>query len=115
MSTSTREIEPLVRLSDLDEYRQGLSHRLSNDWDDEKFTAYRVRFGVYGQKQPGVQMVRIKIPGGVVPLAWLPVLARYNREFCKGDLHITSARIFSPISCPWSARPTRWSFCIPTV
>ncbi len=100
MTIVQREIEPLVRLSDLDEYRQGLSRRLSNEWDDEKFTAYRVRFGVYGQKQPGVQMVRIKVPGGVVPLAWLPVLARYNREFCKGDLHITTRQDFQSYFVP---------------
>jgi sulfite reductase (NADPH) hemoprotein beta-component len=95
-----REIEPLVRLSDLDEYRRGLARRLSGEWDDEAFTSYRVRFGVYGQKQPGVQMIRIKIPGGVVPTPWLNVLARYNREFCKGDLHITTRQDFQSYFVP---------------
>lgn len=82
--------EPLVRLSDLDEYRKGLGRRLAGAWDDERWTAYRVRFGIYGQKQPGVQMVRIKIPGGVIPVAWLPVLAEANRDFAEGDAHITT-------------------------
>ncbi len=92
MSTAatTDEIEPLVRLSDLDEYRRGLVRRLDGEWDEDTWTGFRVRFGVYGQKQPGVQMVRIKIPGGVVPLAWLGVLARFNRQFCQGDVHITT-------------------------
>jgi sulfite reductase (NADPH) hemoprotein beta-component len=84
------DIEPLVRLSDLDEYRAGLTERLAGRWDEEKWTGYRVRFGVYGQKQPGVQMVRIKIPGGILPLPWLTTLARFNREFCQGDVHITT-------------------------
>ncbi len=93
MSTAaiiTDKIEPLVRLSDLDEYKRGLVRRLEGEWDEETWTAFRVRFGVYGQKQPGVQMVRIKIPGGVVPLAWLGVLAHFNRQFCQGDVHITT-------------------------
>lgn len=97
---SFREIEPLVRLSDLDEYRQGLVKHLSGEWDAEAFTSYRVRFGVYGQKQPGVQMIRIKIPGGLVPTPWLSTLARYNREFCKGDLHITTRQDFQSYFVP---------------
>ena len=82
--------EPLVSLGDLDEYRAGLRHRLNGDWDEDKWTGFRTRFGVYGQKQPGVQMVRIKIPGGIVPAPWLSVLAEFNRRFCQGDVHITT-------------------------
>lgn len=84
------QAEPLVRIEDLAEYRQGLARHLSGEWDAEQWTAYRVRFGVYGQKQPGVQMVRIKIPGGVVPVAWLKVLADVNRTYAVGDAHFTT-------------------------
>jgi sulfite reductase (NADPH) hemoprotein beta-component len=87
---STPTAEPLVSLSDLAEYRVGLSHRLAGDWDEDKWTGFRTRFGVYGQKQNGVQMVRIKIPGGVLPKEWLTVLAEFNRRFCQGDVHITT-------------------------
>ncbi len=99
-AAATREIEPLVRLSDLDEYRVGLSHRLAGDWDDDKWTGFRTRFGVYGQKQPGVQMMRIKIPGGLVPLPWLWVLAQFNRKFCQGDAHITTRQDFQTYFVP---------------
>ncbi len=84
------ETEPLVRLSDADEYRQGLGRRLSGEWDEERWTGFRVRYGIYGQKQPGVQMIRIKVPGGVLPIERLRVLAEFGRRFCKGDLHITT-------------------------
>ncbi len=87
---STPTAEPLVSLSDLSEYRVGLAHRLDGDWDEDKWTGFRTRFGVYGQKQPGVQMVRIKIPGGVLPRSWLTTLAEFNRRFCQGDVHITT-------------------------
>ncbi|MBI5164191.1 MAG: nitrite/sulfite reductase [Magnetospirillum sp.] len=83
-------IEPLARLGDLGEYRSGLDRHLSGEWDDERWTAWRVRFGVYGQRQPGVQMVRIKIPGGIVPTPWLKVLARVNRVYAQGDAHLTT-------------------------
>ncbi|BAE51013.1 nitrite/sulfite reductase [Paramagnetospirillum magneticum] len=87
-------IEPLVRSSDLAEYRQGLERHQSGEWDAERFTAFRLRYGVYGQKQPGVQMVRIKIPGGIVPTPWLKTLARVNRDFAKGPAHITTRQDF---------------------
>ena len=31
---------------------------------DEKFRRFRLQHGIYGQRQPNIQMVRIKIPGG---------------------------------------------------
>lgn len=82
--------EPLVHDSDLVEYREGLARRLNGDWDEDTWTAYRVRFGVYGQRQPGVQMVRIKIPGGIMPTAWLKPLAAVNRAYCDADAHVTT-------------------------
>ncbi len=88
--SSVSSAEPLVSLSDLEEYRVGLSHRLGGDWDEDKWTGFRTRFGVYGQKQPGVQMVRIKIPGGVLSRDWLTTVAEFNRRFCQGDVHITT-------------------------
>ena len=87
-------VEPLVSLGDVQEFRTGLTHALAGDWDDEKWTAYRVRFGVYGQKQPGVQMVRIKIPGGIVPVSWVKAIAKVNREYAQGDAHITTRQDF---------------------
>ena len=85
--------EPLTRLSDLDEYRKALARFKSGEWDDEQWTAFRLRFGIYGQLQPGVQMVRIKIPGGVLPLRWALAIARANREYCAaghGNIHVTT-------------------------
>ena len=92
--------EPLVRLSDLDEYRQGLARILSGEWDDERWTAFRVRFGIYGQRQAGVQMVRVKVPGGIVPVAWLKTLAEVNRTFAGGPAHITTRQDFQLYHVP---------------
>lgn len=89
-ASNVSQSEPLVRMSDLAEYRDALGKHLGGQWDDERWTAYRVRFGVYGQKQPGVQMVRIKIPGGILPVAWARTIAEANRRFAVGDAHFTT-------------------------
>ena len=34
--------------------------------DNAEFTPYRLRQGVYGQRQPDVQMIRVKLPGGIL-------------------------------------------------
>ncbi|MBI2765628.1 MAG: nitrite/sulfite reductase [Chloroflexi bacterium] len=41
---------------------------LNGEWDETKFIGFRLKQGVYGQRQPGVQMIRCKLPfGGVTP------------------------------------------------
>ncbi|HYD29753.1 MAG TPA: nitrite/sulfite reductase, partial [Azospirillaceae bacterium] len=97
--------EPLVRLEDLDLYRAGLEQHRAGAWDDERWTAFRVRFGIYGQRQPGVQMVRIKIPGGIVPVAWLRVLAHANRTFAQGDAHVTTRQDLQIYHVPLERTP----------
>ncbi len=99
------EAEPLVRLSDVDEFRAGFRRRVSGEWDEDRWTAHRVRFGTYGQKQPGVQMIRIKVPGGILAVDKLRVLADYNREFCKGDLHFTTRQDVQSYFVPFERSP----------
>src|SRR5215475_4919415 len=41
---------------------------LSDERDRAAFTGFRLKQGVYGQRQPDVQMIRVKLPfGGVTP------------------------------------------------
>lgn len=97
--------EPLVRDSDLADYRRGLERHRQGEWDGERFTAFRLRFGVYGQKQPGVQMVRIKIPGGRLTPAWLRTIAQANRRFAQGDAHLTTRQDVQIYSVPLEQSP----------
>ena len=47
-----------------------LNHKIdlfnSDKIDEEKFRHFRLTRGVYGQRQVGVQMIRIKIPYGKI-------------------------------------------------
>ena len=58
--------------------------------DEEKFRSLRLARGVYGQRQSGVQMVRLKLPFGKVTSEQLHRIANVSDEYSKGRLHITT-------------------------
>jgi len=64
-------------------FREGKIH-------DEKFRSLRLARGVYGQRQPGVQMVRIKLPFGKVTFQQLLRIADVADEYGSGNLHLTT-------------------------
>ncbi|WP_158994964.1 HEPN domain-containing protein [Mucilaginibacter sp. L196] len=57
---------------------------------DEKFRSLRLARGVYGQRQPGVQMVRIKLPFGKVTFQQLLKIADVSDEYASRNLHLTT-------------------------
>ena len=57
---------------------------------DDKFRSVRLARGIYGQRQPGVQMVRIKRPYGKVTSAQLRRICEVSDEYSTGRLHITT-------------------------
>ncbi len=57
---------------------------------DEKFRSLRLARGVYGQRQEGVQMIRIKLPFGKVTSEQLTRIAKVSDEYSNGHLHITT-------------------------
>ena len=56
----------------------------------ERFRAFRLGHGIYGQRQPGVQMVRVKIPSGILNGRQLHRLADISEEFSTGVSHLTT-------------------------
>jgi len=64
-------------------FRDGTIH-------EEKFRSLRLARGVYGQRQPGVQMVRIKLPFGKVTFKQLLRIADIADEYGSGNLHLTT-------------------------
>lgn len=57
---------------------------------DDKFRSLRLARGVYGQRQLGVQMIRIKLPYGKVTSNQLRRIAQVSDEYSTGRLHITT-------------------------
>lgn len=64
-------------------FREGKIH-------EEKFRSLRLARGVYGQRQPGVQMVRIKLPFGKVTFKQFLKIADIADEYGSGNLHLTT-------------------------
>ena len=58
--------------------------------DGEKFRSLRLARGIYGQRQEGVQMVRIKLPYGRVNSNQLRRICKVSEEYSIGRLHITT-------------------------
>ena len=58
--------------------------------DDDKFRSLRLVRGIYGQRQPGVQMVRIKLPLGRVTTKQLRRIADISDEYASSNLHATT-------------------------
>jgi sulfite reductase (ferredoxin) len=72
------DLEKKIRL-----YREGKI-------DDDKFRSLRLVRGIYGQRQPGVQMVRIKLPLGRVTTKQLRRIADISDEYASSNLHATT-------------------------
>lgn len=58
--------------------------------DDDKFRSLRLARGIYGQRQPGVQMIRIKIPYGRMTTEQLLKIADISDEYASSTLHATT-------------------------
>jgi sulfite reductase (ferredoxin) len=53
---------------EFDDFDTESTRFLKGDLEEEAFIKFRLKQGVYGQRQPNVQMVRVKLPlGGVTP------------------------------------------------
>ena len=63
----------------------------SGELDNAFFTPFRLRQGVYGQRQPDVQMIRVKIPGGILTPEAMEGLGEVSDKYAPlGKGHITT-------------------------
>jgi sulfite reductase (ferredoxin) len=58
--------------------------------DDDKFRSIRLARGIYGQRQPGVQMIRIKLPFGRITTKQIRRIADISDEYASSNLHATT-------------------------
>jgi sulfite reductase (NADPH) hemoprotein beta-component len=77
--------------ADIDEFVSTLEKFESGELGPDQWRMFRLVRGTYGQRQPGdVQMLRIKIPQGILSAPQLEVLARVGEQFSRGFGHITT-------------------------
>ncbi len=77
--------------------------------DDDKFRSIRLARGIYGQRQPGVQMIRIKIPYGRLSIRQLRRIADLSDEYASGNLHATTRQDIQIHYVSLDRTPELWS------
>lgn len=90
MQSFRTEIENPVVERDIIELEKKIRLFKDGKVDEERFRSLRLARGVYGQRQAGVQMIRIKIPYGRLTGDQLLRIADVSDEFSTGRLHITT-------------------------
>ena len=96
MSTSVEQGKRVNRPSiiqyrdeELQEYRERVQAFRRGEIPEKEFMAFRLRLGVYGQRQPEAQMFRVKIPGGLLHADQLDALGEIVDRYAplkKGHL-----------------------------
>ena len=90
MQSFRTEIENPIVEKDIIELEKKIRQFQEGNLDEEKFRSLRLARGVYGQRQPGVQMIRIKLPYGKVSSHQLRRISDVADEYSTGRLHITT-------------------------
>ncbi|WP_298479399.1 nitrite reductase [uncultured Maribacter sp.] len=90
MQSFRSEIENPVVEKDIIDLANKIEMFHNGKLDEEKFRSLRLARGVYGQRQEGVQMIRIKLPYGKVTSEQLRRISDVSEEYSTGRLHITT-------------------------
>ncbi|NMH87158.1 HEPN domain-containing protein [Flavivirga algicola] len=90
MQSFRTEIENPIVENDIIELANKIELFHNGKIDEEKFRSLRLARGVYGQRQEGVQMIRIKLPYGKVKSNQLRRISEVSDEYSRGRLHITT-------------------------
>src|SRR3989442_12795835 len=76
--------------SELASYEEQIKEYRAGRLDETKMQKLRLHFGTYAQRQEGVQMQRIKIPGGILTSDPLIRLADAADRVGSGFMHFTT-------------------------
>src|SRR2546427_8182088 len=86
---ATTSIPPDI-LREIESFEDEAAKVLSGDVSLDMFRPFRLQHGIYGQRQPGVQMVRIKIPFGGLNSTQVRVIAELAERYATGVGHVTT-------------------------
>jgi sulfite reductase beta subunit-like hemoprotein len=71
-------------------FREKATAFLAGQIPEDEFRPFRLKHGIYGQRQPGVQMVRVKIPGGLATARQFEQFGAIADRFGHGKGHLTT-------------------------
>ena len=76
--------------NEMAQYEQQIKKFRAGLIGETKMQKFRLQFGTYAQRQDGVQMQRIKIPGGYLTADQLTRLADTADQYASGFIHFTT-------------------------
>src|SRR5438477_8044253 len=85
----TMPIPPAV-LEEIETFEGEVRRLNADEVSSDMFRPFRLQHGIYGQRQPGVQMVRIKIPFGGLDAKQVRVIADVAESYATGVGHVTT-------------------------
>ena len=109
MQSFRTEIENPVVENDIIELANKIQLFKEGKIDEEKFRSLRLARGVYGQRQEGVQMIRIKLPYGKVKSNQLRRISDVSDEYSRGRLHIRTRQDIQIHYVDLNRTPQLWS------
>src|SRR5881296_566365 len=86
---ATTSIPPDI-LREIESFEDEAAKVLRGELSQDLFRPFRLQHGIYGQRQPGVQMVRIKIPFGGLNSTQLRIIAEMADRYATSVGHVTT-------------------------
>lgn len=85
-SRHTREaIEDEIRI-----FEERIGGLRRGEITEDQLRPFRLKHGIYGQRQAGFQMVRVKVPSGILNAVQLRTLAEIAETYSTGRGHVTT-------------------------
>src|SRR5580693_2860406 len=84
-----QEYDKTVR-QDIELFRTQAQSYTTGAITDDQLRPHRLRRGIYSQRQTGVQMIRTKVPGGLLTAMQMRQLAKIADDFAGGKGHLTT-------------------------
>ena len=104
MSINTQDLSDQ---EEIDRLEQAIQTFVEGRIDPDRFTSVRLQQGVYGQRQDGVNMLRIKIPGGRLNADQLEAVADVTETYSqRGIAHVTTRQAIQVHFIPLAKMPS---------
>lgn len=81
---------PAAIMEEIETFEAEAMRTLAGEVSTDLFKPFRLQYGIYGQRQPGVQMVRVKIPFGGITANQLRRVAELADRYATGVGHVTT-------------------------
>ena len=98
--------QPLTSDEEIVRYEETLQAFLDERIDHDRFQSMRLQQGIYGQRQEGVNMVRIKLPGGQFNASQAEHVADIVEKYSQhGTAHVTTRQAIQVHYIPLEKTP----------